>query len=364
MADGDFGGGDFGVGDLGDSAGDVSFGGESGDFGGWGSDVSFGSEGGYGDFGAGLGAGLAGMDSALSGTPFGGFDFSFDSPTSFMDAPSDSFWGDLSNTSFASPQGTESGFGNTVMNLMASLARGKLSQSLGLPTTITNVIANLARGNTKGAAASIATGLLGPLAPFASLVSAITGAPTIGQSIAAAPGMAPGESPVDGSPAGSAGVLGGLGQLGMGLYGLRQANQLARLGQRTGAQGAAQAQLDQLLSGGDITKMPGYQAGEQAIMRSMAAQGYLGSGNMMEALRNYGSDFYNQQLRTLSGLAGLQPGQLEANVAGTQLRGQALNSLLYGASRTNWGNLLRQFGALGSGLFGDNPPVPTGDEGE
>lgn len=364
MSDGDFGGfgeGDVGVGAIGDAGGDVSFGSEGG---GWGGDVSFGTDGGYGDFGAGIGAGLAGVDSALSGTPFGGFDFSFgDSPISFSEAPVDAFWGDLSNVSFAAPPETSGGFGQQALSFLANLAKSKASQALGIPTSFMNIIANLAKGNTKGAAANIGTALMGPLAPLAGLVSAITGAPTIGQSIANAPGMAPGESPVDGSPSGSGGLLGALGPLGMGLYGMQQARALARLGQRTGAQNAAQAQLDQLMSGGDITKMPGYKAGEQAIMRSMAAQGYLGSGNMLTALQNFGGDFYNQQARMLAAQAGLQPGQLEAATAGTQLRGQALNSMLYGASRVNWQNLLRQFGALGGG-GGDDVPIPTGDEGE
>jgi hypothetical protein len=95
----------------------------------------------------------------------------------------------------------------------------------------------------------------------------------------------------------------------------------------------------------------------------MAAQGYLGSGNMMTALRDYGSDFYNQQLRSLSALAGMQPGQLEAQVGGLQLQGQGLQSLLAGAGRVNWRNLMNQFGAL-AGPFSGGPALPTGDTGE
>lgn len=39
---------------------------------------------------------------------------------------------------------------------------------------------------------------------------------------------------------------------------------------------------------------PGYQAGLEAVQRSMAAQGYQGSGNMMAALQKYGGDAYQQ----------------------------------------------------------------------
>lgn len=53
-----------------------------------------------------------------------------------------------------------------------------------------------------------------------------------------------------------------------------------------------------------ITNLPGYQAGLQAVQRSLAAQGYSGSGNMMAALQGYGANIYNQQVQTLSGLAG------------------------------------------------------------
>ena len=43
----------------------------------------------------------------------------------------------------------------------------------------------------------------------------------------------------------------------------------------------------------DIQGIPGYQAGQDAVMRSMSAQGYQGSGNMMAAMSKYGGDFYN-----------------------------------------------------------------------
>ena len=65
-----------------------------------------------------------------------------------------------------------------------------------------------------------------------------------------------------------------------GLYGLLESRKLKKLGQ--------------LPNPGDITGMPGYQAGLEAVRRSMASQGFQGSGNMMAALQKYGGDFYNQ----------------------------------------------------------------------
>jgi hypothetical protein len=53
--------------------------------------------------------------------------------------------------------------------------------------------------------------------------------------------------------------------------------------------------------------MPGYQAGLEAVQRSMASQGFTGSGNMMAALSKYGGDFYQQQLNNLTQQAGGMP---------------------------------------------------------
>lgn len=61
-----------------------------------------------------------------------------------------------------------------------------------------------------------------------------------------------------------------------------------------------------------ITSMPGWKAGEQAVQRSMAAQGYQGSGNMMTALQDFGGDFYMKQMQMLASMLGGERGaQLE-----------------------------------------------------
>jgi hypothetical protein len=73
----------------------------------------------------------------------------------------------------------------------------------------------------------------------------------------------------------------------------------------------------------------------QAIERSLASQGYQGSGNMMNALANYGGQFYQQQLANLANLAGVNnvstglQGQFNAaNMLGGSLQGIP-NALLY-----------------------------------
>lgn len=71
---------------------------------------------------------------------------------------------------------------------------------------------------------------------------------------------------------------------------------------------ALQAQMQglipqmQLPSAAEAMNSPGYQLGMDAVRRQMAAQGYLGSGNLMAALQEYGHRFYgdyvNQRLRS------------------------------------------------------------------
>lgn len=91
------------------------------------------------------------------------------------------------------------------------------------------------------------------------------------------------------------GAKGGLGvaQTISALYGLEQSQRLQRM---TAPPNPA-----------NLTKMPGYQAGLEAVQRSMAAQGYQGSGNMMAALQKYGGDAYQQMWQggIASGQAGM-----------------------------------------------------------
>jgi len=139
-----------------------------------------------------------------------------------------------------------------------------------------------------------------------------------------------------------------LASLASGISGLSRANQLAKqaaaLGKRadpwgqSGGRGAADAQLQGLLKDPNaIYGMPGYQAGLDAVQRKMASQGYLGSGNMMAALQQYGGDFYNNAVKNLGGLSGANtnPGTgAEIELLGTKsandLASQSMASLGYG----------------------------------
>ena len=98
-------------------------------------------------------------------------------------------------------------------------------------------------------------------------------------------------------------------------------------GTNQGRQSAADRLKALLDDPNSIFTMPGYEAGEQAVMRQMAAQGYLGSGNMTAALQKYGGSFYNDQVQQLAKLA--VPDATRANLllSGDQM---GLNSQIAG----------------------------------
>jgi len=86
-----------------------------------------------------------------------------------------------------------------------------------------------------------------------------------------------------------------------------------------------------------IVNAPGYRAGEQAVTRKMASQGYIGSGNMMKALQDFGGNIFDQQVSRLAQLggAGATPGSgmgTAANVmnSGNAALMSALNRIGYG----------------------------------
>lgn len=53
-----------------------------------------------------------------------------------------------------------------------------------------------------------------------------------------------------------------------------------------------------------LTQRPGYLAGLEAVQRSMGAQGYQGSGNMMAALSEYGGNEYDREMKRLMTMSG------------------------------------------------------------
>lgn len=105
------------------------------------------------------------------------------------------------------------------------------------------------------------------------------------------------------------GSIGNVANLAQGAASIIQANRMPNyqamadpFAQYRGEYGQRLAELERDPS--SITKIPGYEAGLQAVRRSMNARGYGGSGNMMAALAKYGGDFYNQTANRYATLAG------------------------------------------------------------
>lgn len=130
--------------------------------------------------------------------------------------------------------------------------------------------------------------------------------------------------------------------LGTGLYGLYEADQMRRQAKQPQVYdpfASQRAQYQQQLAAlaadpSLITKDPSYAAGLQAVMRSQAAAGYLGSGNMMTALMDYGGNFYNSAISRLAGLAGANISPvgtgINARVQANTAMSQALASIGFG----------------------------------
>jgi hypothetical protein len=189
--------------------------------------------------------------------------------------------------------------------------------------------------------------------------AAATGAPSAASTVATGAvgtpassipgGVTPSFTPTASSVMSGLGGWRGAGDLvnaGLSTYGaLSNSRQLAALGRGAPSQQTAESQLDALLKDpNSITKMPGYEAGLQAVQRTGAGQGYLGSGNMMIALDKYGGDFYNNTVRQLQGIAQANAGvNAEYTIGGMQLFGDASNQL---------GNWLSKYGNAISKLIG------------
>ena len=137
--------------------------------------------------------------------------------------------------------------------------------------------------------------------------------------------------------------------IGSGLYGMMQANDLKKVASKiaeqsdpfAGSRGQYIQQLNALMADPtQIVNAPGYRAGETAVMRKLASQGYIGSGNMMKALQDYGGNIFDQQVARLAQLsgAGAAPGSglaASANVlnSGSAAMMSALNRIGYGLGR-------------------------------
>lgn len=143
------------------------------------------------------------------------------------------------------------------------------------------------------------------------------------------------------------GSPGNVASMGSGMGGLAMAGMLNNAAGQASRQadpfGPYRSQYADLMAGitadpSKVTQLPGYQAGMQAVQRSMAAQGYTGSGNMMAAMQKYGGDFYNNAMQMYGGLSGAQFNPASAAQLGLQgkgaavdIAGRSLGSLGYGA---------------------------------
>lgn len=171
-------------------------------------------------------------------------------------------------------------------------------------------------------------------------------------------GLAPGES--GGTPLGLPGFGGGgdplstLMSFGSGLFGLRRAKKqddLAReMLNRSDPFGPQRAQYAQRLNElyadpSQVERLPGYKAGLDAVERKMASQGYLGSGNMMLALHDYGGRMFDNEAARLATLAG--GGMLPDT--GTFAKMTSDNTDLYGKSLASLGFGGKNLSSLFSG---------------
>ena len=137
------------------------------------------------------------------------------------------------------------------------------------------------------------------------------------------------------------GVLGNLGAL---YTGLEQRRAGKALQEEANIRRGYAKQLQALEADpSSITSTPGYQAGLDAIQRSMAAQGYMGSGNMMVEMAKYGQGIYDQRFRELSSLAS-GGGEYAAAATAAKAGGTARSVVGAGGLAQNISNLLSMWG--------------------
>jgi len=147
------------------------------------------------------------------------------------------------------------------------------------------------------------------------------------------------------------GTMASVGSIATGLMGLNERKKLQEAGMRAAEmqdpagplRPMAQRELIELMRNpAAIVKRPGFDAGRLAVDRSMAGQGYLPasrdkvSGNYLDAMSNYGSNFYNQELARLMAISGVNipPSggnlMLSGQMGSSALTGQAIQSILAG----------------------------------
>lgn len=100
------------------------------------------------------------------------------------------------------------------------------------------------------------------------------------------------------------------------------------------------AELDKLMSDpSSIVDTPEYKARLEAAQRSMAAQGYLGSGNAIIEAANAGGAAFDQAFNRLNSLAGGTPGAGYDTAARTSLESEQQKLSAYAGVANNLTNL-------------------------
>lgn len=128
--------------------------------------------------------------------------------------------------------------------------------------------------------------------------------------------------------------------------------------------GAAATKLNALMADpSTISTLPEYQADMQAAGRTMAAQGYTGSGNALVASANAGGQAYQQAFNNLSTLAGAGQSPAAAQSAANQQANyqQGQSNQMYGQLGNTAGQLINGYNGSNAGLTNGSAiqPIPT-----
>lgn len=119
-------------------------------------------------------------------------------------------------------------------------------------------------------------------------------------------------------------------------------------------------QLDKLMSDpSSIVDTPEYKARLEAAQRTMAAQGYLGSGNAIIEAANAGGAAYDQAVNRLTALAGGTPGAGYDTAVNAASQGEAQKLSAYAGVANNLTNL---GSTLADRFNKGGTPAPTGGQ--
>lgn len=119
----------------------------------------------------------------------------------------------------------------------------------------------------------------------------------------------------------------------------------------------AAQQLNKLMTTpGSVQDLPSFQAEEQAASRTMAAQGYTGSGNALVAAANAGGTAYQQAFNNLSLLSGAGQNPASAQQAANQQANyqQGQSNQMWGQIGGIAGQVINSFSNNSSPTINDN----------